>query len=267
MLINTKYKFFEYNENDEFITNLPGYSFIDTIYKVVNGNNYEAWNYKNNSAFNFDKLENGVGYLIISKDSSPNYTLYESSNTTYEWGTPPALDPYDWGTPPKIETASYVFGPAPTMAPASFSFGPAPTMAPTSFDWGTPPKIEVQYVDSNALTQTSLETYLNGNLATHLIPSVNSTYDLGSAEYKIRHLYLSNNSLYLGDAHVRSQGEKVIVSEIQSGDIHLTNVEKDNGNSIDGTRGHYTIQEGADDLFLINNITGKKYKFNLTEII
>jgi len=26
------------------------------------------------------------------------------------------------------------------------------------------------------------------------------------------------------------------------------------------------MQEGADDLFLINRITGKKYKFNLTEV-
>lgn len=31
----------------------------------------------------------------------------------------------------------------------------------------------------------------------HIIPSTNSTYDLGSAEYKIRHLFLSSNSLYM----------------------------------------------------------------------
>ena len=29
----------------------------------------------------------------------------------------------------------------------------------------------------------------------------------------------------------------------------------------------YTIQEGESDLFLINNRNGKKYKFNLTEVI
>lgn len=33
----------------------------------------------------------------------------------------------------------------------------------------------------------------------HLIPSSNANFDLGSAEYKIRHLYLSNNSLWIGD--------------------------------------------------------------------
>lgn len=37
-------------------------------------------------------------------------------------------------------------------------------------------------------------------LTGHLLPDTNATYDLGSAEYKIRHLYLSNNSLWLGDS-------------------------------------------------------------------
>lgn len=38
-------------------------------------------------------------------------------------------------------------------------------------------------------------TYLNGNLDTHIIPDTNATYDIGAAEFKIRHLYLSDNSL------------------------------------------------------------------------
>ena len=38
------------------------------------------------------------------------------------------------------------------------------------------------------------------------------------------------------------------------------------GNSVDNTWGNYTIQEGENDLFLINNRNGKKYKFNLTEV-
>jgi len=33
----------------------------------------------------------------------------------------------------------------------------------------------------------------------HLIPTTNAAYDFGSAEFKIRHFYLSNNSLYIGD--------------------------------------------------------------------
>ena len=30
----------------------------------------------------------------------------------------------------------------------------------------------------------------------HLLPSVNAQYDIGSAEYKVRHLFLSDNTLY-----------------------------------------------------------------------
>jgi len=33
----------------------------------------------------------------------------------------------------------------------------------------------------------------------HLIPKTNSSFDIGSAEYKVRHLYLSDNSLWIGD--------------------------------------------------------------------
>ena len=35
----------------------------------------------------------------------------------------------------------------------------------------------------------------------HIIPTTNEIYDLGSAEYKIRHLFLSDNSLWIGDDH------------------------------------------------------------------
>ena len=35
----------------------------------------------------------------------------------------------------------------------------------------------------------------------HLLPDTNAAYDFGSAEYKIRHLFLSSNSLWVGDSH------------------------------------------------------------------
>ena len=38
-------------------------------------------------------------------------------------------------------------------------------------------------------------------LSGHIIPSSNASYDLGNAEYKIRHLFLSDNSLWVGDDH------------------------------------------------------------------
>ena len=51
---------------------------------------------------------------------------------------------------------------------------------------------------------------------------------------------------------------------IYTNDLELSN--KGSQNSVDGTWGDWTLQEGESDLFLINNRSGKKYKFNLTEV-
>ena len=53
-------------------------------------------------------------------------------------------------------------------------------------------------------------------------------------------------------------------ANIYAADMHYSN--EGHSNSVDGTWGSYTIQEGESDLFLINNRSGKKYKFNLTEV-
>ena len=37
--------------------------------------------------------------------------------------------------------------------------------------------------------------------AGHILPTANETYDIGSAELKVRDFYLSNNSLWIGDEH------------------------------------------------------------------
>jgi len=47
-------------------------------------------------------------------------------------------------------------------------------------------------------------------------------------------------------------------------DLHLSN--KGKTNDVDGTWGDWTIQEGDENLFIINNRTGKKYKFALQEV-
>jgi hypothetical protein len=40
---------------------------------------------------------------------------------------------------------------------------------------------------------------LGGTMVGHIIPDTNAAYDLGNADYKIRHLFLSSNSLTIGD--------------------------------------------------------------------
>jgi hypothetical protein len=53
-------------------------------------------------------------------------------------------------------------------------------------------------------------------------------------------------------------------ANIYSADLQLSN--EGSANDVDGTWGQYTIQEGEEDLFLINRRNGKKYKFMLQEV-
>ena len=76
--------------------------------------------------------------------------------------------------------------------------------------------------------------------AGHLFPMADDSYDLGGSSNQWRNIY--------------------------TGDLHLSNMSKSEGNVVDGTKGDWTIQEGSDELYLMNNNSGKKYKFNLTEV-
>ena len=76
------------------------------------------------------------------------------------------------------------------------------------------------------------------NNSGHVLPGSNNTHDLGSSSLRWR-------DIYTNDLHLSNQGST---------------------NSVDNTWGDFTIQEGESDLFLINNRSGKKYKFNLTEV-
>ena len=55
-------------------------------------------------------------------------------------------------------------------------------------------------------------------------------------------------------------------ANIYSADLQLSNMDNEEGNEVDGTKGSWTIQEGEDDLYLLNRKNGKKYKFKLEEI-
>jgi len=91
---------------------------------------------------------------------------------------------------------------------------------------------------NTTLTQITLsgQTTASGNI----IPSSNTTWDLGSTTARWNNIY--------------------------TGDLHLSNEGKSDGNMVDGTKGNWTVQEGEQSLFLINNKTGKKYRFAIEEI-
>tara|TARA_B100000405_G_scaffold298532_1_gene255645 strand:+ start:5631 stop:6695 length:1065 start_codon:yes stop_codon:yes gene_type:complete len=51
------------------------------------------------------------------------------------------------------------------------------------------------------------------NYSGHLMPATNADFDIGSAEKKVRHLFLSDNSLYIGDneLEIKSEGNNLIL--------------------------------------------------------
>ena len=83
--------------------------------------------------------------------------------------------------------------------PASVING-AVTSNPTNFTGDVSMNSELQVLGDVSLNS---DLYVNGiyHMAGHILPTSNADYDIGSAEYKVRHLFLSDNSLWVGDDH------------------------------------------------------------------
>jgi len=92
--------------------------------------------------------------------------------------------------------------------------------------------MRTNYITTNTSnTDLSLRTNGTGNIVVQasILPSANATYDLGSSSKRFANIYTADLSL-------------------------------------ENNKGSWTIKEGKDDLFIVNNKNGKKYKFNLTEV-
>lgn len=74
----------------------------------------------------------------------------------------------------------------------------------------------------------------------NIVPGANDTYDLGASGNVWQNLY--------------------------TGDLHLSNEAKKQGNIVDGTKGNWTLQEGNSDIFIINNKSGEKFKIKLDKV-
>ena len=70
-------------------------------------------------------------------------------------------------------------------------------------------------------------------------PVTNNAQDLGSEEKRWRNVFTT--------------------------DLQLSN-ENTGGNIIDGTEGNWTMQEGDENMYFINNKTRKRYKIKLEEV-
>ena len=100
--------------------------------------------------------------------------------------------------------------------------------------------VELYHDNTKRFETTATGATLIGSLRSygHVFPNANNDVDLGTTSLRWRNIYTN--------------------------DLNLSN--EGGANDVDGTWGSYTIQEGAEDLFLVNKRNGKKYKFNLTEV-
>ena len=149
---------------------------------------------------------------------------------------------------------------------------------------------EVQLLYDNSLKFRTLSTgaqiysgdlrFENGNWAGDTYGKIqhhaNGLYILGGSNTSesIKFRYNNTDTVYItstGTIYPFSNGGPDLGTSskrwgnIYTSDLSLSN-EAIGGNDIDGTWGDWTIQEGESDLFLKNNRSGKKYKFNLTEV-
>jgi hypothetical protein len=98
------------------------------------------------------------------------------------------------------------------------------------------------YSDADSLNGEANLTFDGSTLTVtgDIVPGTNDSFDLGASGNVWRDIY--------------------------TGDLHLTNEAKEQGNAVDGTKGNWTIQEGEESLFILNNKSGKKYRFKLEEM-
>jgi len=185
--------------------------------------------------------ENAGGNYIFTQDSSttnwrvthslsqqyPNVTVYDGSNQVI--------------IPESITAASsnemdITFSDA-QSGYANFSIGSG---IPNISSENAGKVLKVRYGGQGVeWSPTSSDVSGSMSVSGSIIPNAHNSHDLGSDAKRWRNIY--------------------------SADLQLSN-ENTEGNEVDGTTGNWTIQEGEDDLYLLNRKNGKKYKFKLEEI-
>jgi len=96
------------------------------------------------------------------------------------------------------------------------------------------------FVNSGSTFAAEANLTFTGSLLTvtgDIVPGANNSHDLGTSSLQWQNIYTQ--------------------------DFHLNNTLREEGNSIDGTKGDWTIQEGEENLFILNN---KKQERNTSSI-
>jgi hypothetical protein len=95
-------------------------------------------------------------------------------------------------------------------------------------------------LQTNGITAVTINQSQTVTVGGALLPATDNSYNLGSTSNRWANIY--------------------------TGDLHLSNESHDLGNVVDGTKGNWTIQEGDENLYIVNNKTGKHYRIKLEEV-
>jgi len=87
-------------------------------------------------------------------------------------------------------------------------------------------------------TKLTIANSGNATFSGNVLPVTDAVYTLGSPSFRWNHVYTT--------------------------DLHLSNEGKQN--IVDGTWGDWTLQEGENDIFMLNNRSGEKFKIKLEKV-
>ena len=112
------------------------------------------------------------------------------------------------------------------------------------------------------------DTNLTYNPGTNILSATtfngNATGLTGTPSVTVGDLTVAGSALPDADNTRNLGGVSARWANIYTADMHFSN--KGMRNSVDGSWGDWTLQEGESTLFLLNNRNGKKYSINLTEV-
>ncbi len=76
----------------------------------------------------------------------------------------------------------------------------------------------------------------------------------------------SANANLAADGSATFSGDITTTGDVITSDLVMSNLHRDGGNEVDGTTGHWALQEGEDSLYVINRLSGKRYAMALTPV-
>lgn len=105
----------------------------------------------------------------------------------------------------------------------------------------------VNELTANDVTANTFTSNGQFSMGGHILPTSNADYDIGSADYKVRHLFLSDNSLHIGDHAIRPNENGNLMNakrDRSGGDPHINLTSIPSGTGAGQQRTFTTASDG-----------------------